>query len=506
MQKSEEYKVRIQCGNRDHEFMAAGGENLLAAMRKNGVPVNTACGGNGRCGKCAVRLKGSANETLLSCRQKITSDLEAVLINPVENGIVSVTAERSAEKTELPVDTGIAVDLGTTTIALSLVDTGSGRIIDSTSLDNPQRIWGSDVISRIAAAAEGMRDELKDLAAEGLVQGIRQLLDRNPRSAETVKAAAIAGNTAMLHFLTGQDTKGLSSFPFDPGDISLKEYRIEELLPVTDTLPAGLPVYILPGMSAFIGADIISGLYSLDFSGKKGVNAFIDLGTNAEMAVSSRGRILAASAAAGPAFEGGNIKHGTAGIPGAISNVTIKNEKAEINTILGVLPPAGICGTGVVETVSELISSGIMDRSGLLPERYFSSGFPLFTSKDGEDIVFTQNDIREFQLAKAAIRAGFELLLERSGVNASDIDRLFLAGGFGYYLDPKKAAVTGIIPEELTGKCVSAGNTSLLGATAFLTDRKKGEEGLSTLINTTGELILSADPDFNDRYIGFMEF
>ena len=286
-----------------------------------------------------------------------------------------------------------------------------------------------------------------------------------------------------------------------------------------------------------MGADIVSGLYSLDLLNRTELCAFIDLGTNGEMAVGNRDRLLVTSTAAGPAFEGGNIEYGIGSIPGAISSVSLSEEPslpeplppvdgrktagsshkitAAIQTI-GNKSPSGICGTGVIEAVAELLRVGLIDKTGMLDEEYFEDGFPLAVmSSEGpekeERIVLTQKDIREIQLAKSAIRAGFEVLLRRFGTDCAHISRLYIAGGFGYYLDVNKAALTGMIPKELTYKAEAVGNSSLNGVIRFLTSPDdegtlKQAELLKKLAEYGEEISLSSDPDFGRLYMQYMMF
>ena len=503
MQNDGSFKVRIRQGSATYDLSVKKGENLLYALQKNGVPVPSPCAGNGRCKKCAVRIKGQSEEILLSCRTTVTSDLEGELLFGSEGDIVSVTAESSDNASNISGITAIAADLGTTTIALALIDRESGRVIDTVSTVNPQRRFGSDVISRVEQASSGGAHELKKLAAKGLKEGMELLINRNPEAAKKLDSAAVSGNTCMLNLLTGKDVTGLMSYPFTAPVPSLEKCSLKELISVD--LP-DIPLFILPGKSGFIGADAVSGLLSLGFNDNEKVNALIDIGTNAEMAVGNRDKILTASAAAGPAFEGGNLKFGTAGIPGAISGVKITGKRAEIRTIGNVMPPVGICGTGALEALSELFTSGLMDETGLLTEEFFDEGFPLFSSGDERSIVLSEDDIRELQLAKAAIRAGFELLLKGFGISADNIDKLYLSGGFGYFLDPVKAGNIGLIPKDLVSRTVNAGNTSLAGTIRFLKEGQEAEEKLEALLQKTEELILSADSEFNDRFLEEMGF
>ena len=270
-------------------------------------------------------------------------------------------------------------------------------------------------------------------------------------------------------------------------------------------------------------------MLACDFDRREKPCLLIDLGTNGEMAVGNRERILVTSTAAGPAFEGGNISCGMGSVPGAISHVEINDavvgepgvrlqnseetkdssrsavqSRVRFQTIGG-QPPIGLCGTGVIETTYELVKVGFVDETGMLEEDYFEAGFELARTPEGRPIVFTQKDVREMQLAKSAVRAGLETLLKRYGITYENIDRVFLAGGFGYKADLEKMVGIGMLPEELRAKTTAVGNSSLAGAARFLTSAG-AEERLKKLVEISTEVELSSDKDFNDFYMEYMFF
>ena len=222
------------------------------------------------------------------------------------------------------------------------------------------------------------------------------------------------------------------------------------------------------------------------------------------MAIGNKDRILVTSTAAGPAFEGGNITWGTGSIPGAICTVHIEENKAEVGTIKNA-PPVGICGTGVVETAAELLKEELIDETGRLEDEYFDEGYLLAETKDNRMILFTQKDMREIQLAKAAIRAGAETLACRYGINKTEISRVYVAGGFGYKLDTDKAIAIGMFPEEFEGHIEAVGNSSLGGAGKYLCEADV-EERVSRLVKVSEEIALSTDKVFNDFYMDAMFF
>lgn len=264
-------------------------------------------------------------------------------------------------------------------------------------------------------------------------------------------------------------------------------------------------VRVLPGISVFVGGDIVSGLYCCDIDKADKYFLFLDLGTNGEIALGNREKIMVTSTAAGPAFEGGNIKWGVGSIEGAIAGVNIDGSKVKIRTI-GDKAPTGICGTGVIETVSELVRTGLVDETGCLDDEYFDEGFPIAKTLKGEEIIFTQQDVREIQLAKSAIRAGTETLILRYGIKKGEISHVYIAGGFGFKLDCMKAIEIGMIPEEFKGKIEAVGNSSLGGAVKCLLSGEDGWERCSAIGDMSDEIELSSDKDFNNFYMDYMYF
>lgn len=305
----------------------------------------------------------------------------------------------------------------------------------------------------------------------------------------------------MGHLLMGYDCDTLGVYPFTPVNIDFIEGSFQEILG-NDLLDAS--TVLLPGISTYVGGDIVSGLLSLGFDSREQVCLLVDLGTNGEMALGNRDKIMVTSTAAGPAFEGGNISCGMGSVAGAICSVKIEDGTVSVKTIRD-QAPVGLCGTGVVETVAELVKEEIVEDSGLLDEEYFEDGFPLAKDPEGKEIVFTQQDVREIQLAKAAVRGGVETLLVRYGISYDDVHKVYLAGGFGYKLDTEKAIAIGMFPEEFQGKIEAIGNSSLAGAVEYLTEQDSRER-IGKILSVSTEINLSADKDFNEFYMDSMFF
>ncbi|MBO5372347.1 MAG: DUF4445 domain-containing protein [Lachnospiraceae bacterium] len=517
---SEEGVVQIQCQK---------GSNLSEILQKNGILLPTFCGGNGTCGKCGIRVKEGnlqitpedrtafskeelQNGMRLSCKAVIEDNLTIILkaqedkftaLGSEENSRIKVSDKSSYKKGDL----AIAIDIGTTTLAFSLLDLKNGRILDSHTALNSQKSCGADVISRIQAANAGKKAQLQKSIQTDIQSGLEILLKRSQNLfTKPLQHIVIAANTVMLHLLRGYDCMGFCSYPFKPVTLALEEITLGELLKIpmqNKFLPETTKVTLLPGISAFVGADITAGLFACEKREEKAHVLFLDLGTNGEMALKVKDKIFVASTAAGPAFEGGNIRYGMGSIAGAIAKVSLNHYVPQIETIKN-QPPEGICGTGVIEAVAELLRAGFMDKNGKLTEEYFTEGYPLAENLKGEKIVLLQQDIRKIQMAKAAIRAGIEILFKKAGICCNEVERVYLAGGFGYYLDIEKAAYIGIFPKELVSKTCAVGNAALTGAMQFLVDEDK--KRLEEIIENTEEIQLAEVDDFHELYMNYINF
>ncbi|MHB8130563.1 MAG: ASKHA domain-containing protein [Mobilitalea sp.] len=536
------YIIRIQqLNNTMLTIDCAENETILSAMVRQKIQYRSDCGGRGTCGKCKIQvIIGRLDSTIqdrkifteeelqggyrLSCKAFPCEDLTIKLLSRDEVGMEVVTENRinlSDHKANIEGKTDnyvIGIDLGTTTLAVSLVNIASKDIIRTYSTINPQKAYGADVISRMKVSIEGKGDQLRYSVQKCLIEAILSVLRESGIEISNIEKIAIAGNTTMGHLLMGYSCETLGVFPFTPVNIdtievdfqdifSVELFKNNSLLEDSNIKNADLyqlqkvPVVILPGISTFVGGDIVAGLSVCGFDAAKKPCLLIDLGTNGEMALGNKEHILVTSTAAGPAFEGGNISCGVGSIPGAISHIIINGEEIIYETI-GNKPPVGICGTGVVELVSELFKANLIDETGLLVDEYFHKGFPI---TEMHNIVFTQKDIREFQLAKAAVRAGIEVLIKSYGITLQQIDKVYLAGGFGYKIDVEKAIHIGLIPEELRGKILVIGNSSLAGAMGYLTEQNSKEK-VERIISISKEIHLSNDDDFYDLYLKHMSF
>ncbi len=500
----------IECGSK---------ENLLEAMVRQNIYISADCGGRGTCGKCKVQLlKGRLRNTVsasyqltekeieegfcLACKAYPSSDCTIHLVAGDETDFEVVTepVKQAIQLGEKEDRFALGIDIGTTTIAIRLTELCQRANLYTYTAVNRQRAYGSDVLARMGAANQGKLKELRESIQRDLLSGIQEIVSVTGINKNKIDKIAIAGNTTMGHLLLGYSCQTLGVHPFNPVNIKTTSRPFEEVF-ASDYLE--IPVILLPGISTFVGADIAAGLLECDYDKTDTVRLLIDLGTNAEMAIGNKDRILVSSAAAGPAFEGGNISCGVGSIVGAICNIDRKDGLGY--RTIGDKAPVGICGTGVLELVYELLKTGLIDETGLLLDEYFEDGYKVATDPNGKAIVFTQRDIREIQLAKAAVRAGIEILVKRYGVKYKDIDTVYLAGGFGYKMNVDKAIGIGLLPEELTGKIKAIGNSSLQGAVKFLTQGDASDR-IKHIVDLCRELHLSNDEDFNEKYLEYMYF
>ncbi len=525
LKHEDNHTVIIPCGEK---------ESLLDAMIKNGVFVRSDCGGNGTCSKCRIQV-ADGNPAAAIQDIKSFSEIElqqgwrlACQAYPKEDCTVSIGKSQDLEYSILSEDRtdnqkeeqkaerkewagsetvsrlttyAIAIDIGTTTLAIHLIDRRNGAIIRTYTALNKQAVFGADVISRIKASNEGAVRSLRETVIKDLLLGLNELILAQDVNKDQISQIVIAANTTMVHLLMGYSCQSLGTYPFTPVNTDKIEASFSDVFE-SEELKA--PVVLLPGISAFVGADIVSGLLACNFDRVNGCAMLIDLGTNGELAIGNKNKILVCSTAAGPAFEGGNISCGIGSVAGAIDSVSIREGMVQCHTIGG-MAPVGLCGTGVIATVSELIRSGIIDETGLLEDRFFENGFTLCQRSDGSSVTLTQKDIRELQMAKSAIRSGIEILIKRYGISYDQIEHVYLAGGFGFKLSIERAVQIGLLPGELSEKVKAVGNSALAGTVRYLTD-EAAEQRIQRICSVAENINLSNDPDFNEDYIRYLNF
>lgn len=497
-------------------------QTILEWYREHQKRIDAPCGGNGVCGKCRVRFKTEApiptirERELLSIRELENGiRLACVCKMPVggmdvlepvddlgreekiEKNIWKEESNLSGNehKNDLQAEQvyGVAIDIGTTTLVMSLVSLLSGQTLGSVSELNPQRMYGADVMTRIRAANEGNLKMLQNIVKKALEKMFERLLKQCDIRMEQVKKVAIVGNTTMLHLLCGYSCEGLGRAPFTPESLTMKRWNSKEC---GAKLAEDAMIYVLPGVSTFVGADIVAGIYACDMDLKDEVGLLVDIGTNGEMVIGSRQGFFVTSTAAGPVFEGGAISCGMPAISGAITHLTYQNDKW-LYECLGDRMPQGICGSGLIDLAAELYQNQIIDENGTLSEAYFEEGCEVV--KESE-ISILQSDIRQLQMGKAAIRAGIEILKEKI-----EPSYMYVAGAFGKGLCLDNVIKIGMFGREDRSLLVTVGNTALEGTKKFLLDQN-GEERLERIVEIAEEIILAREPEFEELYICNMQF
>lgn len=358
---------------------------------------------------------------------------------------------------------GLAVDIGTTTVGAYLIDLGRHTVAASASQPNAQGTYGADVLSRIQAVESGK--PLTNAIRSQLAELTGRLISSAAVSEEQVVAAVLVGNTTMTHLLLGLDPVPIGRAPFIAQTLALTTTTGADLsLP----LPATTPVTVLPGISAYVGADIVSDLLVARMQDADERAVMIDIGTNGEIVLGNRDGLLACSTAAGPAFEGASIRNGSGGIPGAISAVTGSVEQLQITTVADAAP-VSICGSGLMDVVAMLLDADRIDETGRLESEDEIDGEPAV--RIASDVWLTQGDIRQVQLAKAAVAAGVQTLLEQAGWTVDQLDRVYVSGGFGTFVRPESALRVGLLPAVPVDRITSLGNAAGAGAANALLNR-----------------------------------
>jgi uncharacterized 2Fe-2S/4Fe-4S cluster protein (DUF4445 family) len=496
-------KLIIHQNGRVRETETELGENLLNALRNNGFDIYAPCGGNGTCGKCKVLIKGEGIVT--SCIFTVYDSLVLILPGSRE---ASVLVEQHAHTIQLPLipgpaadlssyPHGVAVDIGTTSVVFYLVNLITGTIVETRAILNPQAKYGADVISRIQFTAS-QKDGLIILQKEildAINRELLHLLQFAGISKNEIIKIAVAGNTTMLHLFLGVDPLSLALAPFEAQFLEEQKRRGEEL--DLNCFP-GAEIKILPSISAYVGSDIVAGLASIAPSENYRKYLFMDIGTNGELALVTEGSIWCCSTAAGPAFEGARISCGMGAVEGAISAYGDDGY-----SVIGDEKPAGVCGSGLIDLIAWLCENGKIDSDGLLQDDFII--VPARDSATGEDITLKQADIREVQLAKSAISSGVKILLKQSGLQFDQLDTLFLAGGFGNYINTSSAMRIGLIPRQLKDKIIPIGNTSGTGALAALKS-VRFDEAMQSVISKSILVELASDEDFAMEFAMNMMF
>lgn len=417
---------------------------------------------------------------------------------------------------------GLAVDIGTTTVVGTLVNLTTGKNVAAASAGNTQNIFGADVISRIQHAAKGPK-ELEQLRRR-VVQVINRLGEKLAHAAgirtSSVYQAAVVCNTTMHHLFLGLDPRHLAPAPFTPVVTDLVTVEAGEL---GLNLCPHAPVHLLPNVAGYVGADTVGVILSTKLYDVDRRILSVDIGTNGEIVLALPGRMLTCSTAAGPAFEGAQIKCGMRAQAGAIEKVRIDEDQVTYE-VIGDEPAKGICGSGLMDAISEMHRVGVIEANGRivppekadhLPEflrkrihdRGANAYFVIATPEEtgGPEVYLSQKDVRELQLAKGAIRAGIEVLLQKAGISSAELDEILLAGAFGSYIDKRSALGIGLLPAVDPGKIRAVGNAAGAGAMLALLSRRIRREAAS-IARTCEHMELSTVPEFQEAFIKHLNF
>ena len=482
-------ELRIIRGNLVKTVTFQGTPLLDEVLQSAGITQPHPCGGRGSCGKCAVKLTGCVSAptpaeekagTRLSCQAVILGDAQVILTEDrktaqIETGEDQVPVTLNPGKGKI----GAVVDIGTTTLAVKAYDLETGRVLGTSAALNPQTAVAADVMGRIDAAMKGKLPLLQNQITDSL----RTLLV-TAAGEKKPDTTVVTGNTTMLYLLTGRDPEPLSHAPFRADTLFDTQIQLD-----------GVQTYLPPCMNAFVGADITCAVLASGMCDREEVGLLCDIGTNGEIALYAGGKLYVTSTAAGPAFEGAGISCGCGSVPGAIDRVWLEHGSLAVHTI-GEQNAVGICGSGLIDAVAAALEAELLDETGALEEDELELA---------PGVSLQPKDIRSVQLAKAAIAAGIEVLLETAGISVEDVERLYIAGGFGSHLNTVSAAKIGLLPEQLLGRTVVLGNGAIAGAAMALLNRDT-RQTLTKIAKESVHVNLGGNPSFNEKYVEHMFF
>lgn len=431
----------------------ADGANLLEVLRGEGLPINAVCGGNGTCGKCLVSVNGKWSP---ACQTTVNTDMVVQL--PQAAGAEILTSGQCAPVRMDPIRDGylIAFDIGTTTVVCYLLSP-DGQEMAVQSMLNPQCAYGADVISRIQRALSGDLEQLTASIRSVMSSMIEGCCRSSGVNTEEIGVVSVVGNPCMQQLFLGLSPENLAKPPFAPVLVKTDVVSAREYLPIC----SNAKLLIVPDISGYVGADAIGCVLSTDLLHNGKTDLLVDIGTNGEMVLTHKGRAIACSTAAGPALEGAGIQFGMRGVSGAIDHVWTEHGTILCSTI-GNVESQGICGSGLIDAVAVLLELGLINARGRIQGADEPNGQRIVRLT--EQVYLTQEDIRAVQMAKGAIAAGIVLMAAHLGISVSQIERVYLAGAFGNFLNPENACRIGLLPPELRGKTVPVGNAAGSGA------------------------------------------
>lgn len=510
---------------------------LADAFARAGHPLNTRCAQRGLCAGCTVELVAGvfherngaaivAPAEVKSCRGNLATSARAIISVPARSIVAHRPQVVTTFKVKVPAahapivpvlpgvsDHGLAVDIGTTTVVVALVDLVTGRIVAEASGFNRQLELGDDVLTRIQfAGIPAQREQLRTaIVTRTLGPLTREVCARAGLPGGRVAGAVVAGNTTMLHLLTGTDPTPMGIAPFQP---VFTEHQVLDAGGLGwEEIPDAAPVHLLPGFSAYVGADLVAGCLCTGLLNEAGPTLLVDIGTNGEILLRNGDRLFATATAAGPAFEGGRLSHGVRAVAGAIAHVDFPTDRfpPRLEVIAGAPRVVGLCGSAYVDLLARGRARGLIGSSGrfeaaawrAVPSQHQhenGNGRGLCLRAGDPSTVVTESDIAQLLQAKAAIAAGVLTVLQRAGLQPPQVRRLYLAGGFGLHLDVANAIACGLLPGFESSQIEVVGNTSLGGAWLALIDSTILPE--MTAASRSAEIVeLNLEPEFEDTFI-----
>ena len=510
------------------------GATLTDAAAQAGIVLNSTCGGKGICGKCTVILEPDKQE-VLACQHCVDSDLEVTIPATsrfFEHKILTsgVSTQEKVHPTVsqkyLDLDTaggvfGLSVDIGTTTVVAKLIDMADGHCVATQAALNPQIRYGDDVVSRISyGQTEKKLAELHEIIVGCLNELISGLCGQASIEAADIYEMCVVGNTTMSHIFLKFPVTQLGQAPYKAYSLDAHDVSADK---ISLTINSEANIHTVANIAGFVGSDTTAVAVAVGMDSVEEMSLVVDIGTNGEIILGTKDKLYATSCAAGPAFEGARIDCGSRAVEGAIEGVVINGNDIDLD-VIGSSGARSICGSGLIDAVAVLLDLGIVDGTGCfvksqklcgqLPSAIFSritqvNDQPAFclagTNDGGQRVVLTQRDIRQVQLAKAAIRAGIKLLQKKIGIEDADIKQVFLAGAFGNYIRAKSALRIGLLPNLPLERIHFVGNAASAGAQMILISHKYRKLA-QQLAQKIEYIELANEADFTDVYAEAMLF
>jgi uncharacterized 2Fe-2S/4Fe-4S cluster protein (DUF4445 family) len=503
------------------------GATIMEAAGQAGIILNSFCGGSGICKKCLIKLEPSGQE-VLACQYRIKSDLTVtipddskffehkILKHGIETDIDEAAAiyEKYLEKAAADKIFGIAVDIGTTSVVAKLINMTDGQCLVTEAVLNPQSKYGDDVISRIAYAHnEENLSELHRVITDCINDLVAKLCTKTGIDSNFIYEVCVVGNTTMNHIFLELPVTQLGQSPYKAFSLESHDLPAGKLDIAMN--PAG-NIHTVENIAGFVGSDTTSVALAVDINSAEEMTLVVDIGTNGELVLGTKNKLYAASCAAGPAFEGARITCGSRAAEGAIEAVVVNEGDIDLD-VIGNCPARSICGSGLIDAVAVLLDLGVIDLTGRfvepskleekvsptilsrISEQDGEPAFVLFDNDDGHRVFLKQKDIRETQLAKAAIRAGIKLLQKRIGLEDNDIEHILLAGAFGNYIRKESALRIGLLPNVPPERIVFVGNAASSGARMALVSQHYRDKSRE-LAEKIKYIEIAHEPDFQDVF------